>query len=63
MNQKSIPTNEMTEQRHMVPRPATDLGTESLVTLIESKLHLLTEMKSMSISQTDLVAQKFAVQR
>jgi hypothetical protein len=34
-----------------------DLGTESLFSLIESKLHLLTEMKHMSVSQSDLVAQ------
>jgi hypothetical protein len=57
MNQKSFPTYEMAEPRHTAPHPAADLGSESLVTLIESKLHLLTEMKQMSISQTDLVAQ------
>ena len=34
-----------------------DLSTESLTQLIDSKLHLLTEMHSMSLAQTDLVAQ------
>ena len=57
MNQKSIPTNLMIEQSHPGSFLAADLGTESLSTFIESKLHLLTEMKQMSITQTDLVAQ------
>ena len=35
---------------------STELTTESLFELIDSKLHLLSEMHSMSIAQTDLVA-------
>lgn len=38
------------------PAPA-DLGTESLFAWIERKLHLLSEMKRLSISQSDLVSQ------
>lgn len=34
-----------------------ELSTESLFELIESKLHLLTEMQAMSLTQTDLVSQ------
>ena len=34
-----------------------DLSTELLFSLIESKLHLLTEMQAMSLAQTDLVSQ------
>lgn len=36
---------------------SSELSTESLFALIESKLHLLTEMQAMSLVQTDLVAQ------
>ena len=43
MNQVSIHSN--------------DLSTDALFSLIESKLHLLTEMQEMSIAQSDFVAQ------
>ena len=36
---------------------STDLSTDSLFALIESKLHLLTEMQAMTLTQTDFVAQ------
>jgi hypothetical protein len=36
---------------------SSELSTESLFVLIESKLHLLKEMQAMSLVQTDLVAQ------
>ena len=36
---------------------STELSTDSLFGLIESKLHLLTEMQAMTLTQTDLVAQ------
>jgi len=36
---------------------STELTTESLFALIDSKLHLLVEMHSMSLAQTDLVSQ------
>ena len=36
---------------------STELSTDSLFALIESKLHLLTEMQAMALTQTDLVAQ------
>lgn len=35
---------------------STELSTDSLFALIESKLHLLTEMQAMTLTQTDLVA-------
>ncbi len=36
---------------------STELSTDSLFALIEAKLHLLTEMQAMTLTQTDLVAQ------
>ncbi len=36
---------------------STELSTDSLFALIESKLHLLTEMQAMTLTQTDLVSQ------
>ena len=36
---------------------STELSTDLLFSLIESKLHLLTEMQAMSLAQSDLVAQ------
>jgi len=36
---------------------SSELSTDSLFALIETKLHLLTEMQSMTLTQTDLVAQ------
>ena len=36
---------------------STELSTDSLFALIESKLHLLIEMQAMTLTQTDLVAQ------
>lgn len=36
---------------------STELSTDSLFGLIESKFHLLTEMQAMTLTQTDLVAQ------
>ena len=39
------------------PVRSTDLSTDTLFSLIESKLHLLSEMQEMSIAQSDMVAQ------
>ena len=36
---------------------STELSSDSLFGLIESKLHLLTEMQAMTLTQTDLLAQ------
>lgn len=42
---------------HDLP-PANDLSTHHLYSLIESKLHLLTEIQELSIAQSDLVAKQ-----